>query len=399
MSMISYLLGVRHVGFAIWGDSHYYYAYTRSLVMDHDVNFINEATNPLYPFPNGLKVVPKTGYAASNFSPGPGLLWIPGFLLGQFVVWGLSWFGVDVLRDGYSLINQVSVGLSTVMMSLGGLFLIYLNLKHFFKHQVALVSVLVLFLTSQLFYYTTIDPLNSHSAELLFSSLALFLALKIYLNQLKGDRWYFLFGLVLGFLGIIRNQDILISALLLALVFFRKSKFFKLKQLLFVLVPLSLVVSIQVIFTWTIYHRFGSPYLINGASFSWLYPNLLDTLFSQGNGFFYFAPMGLIMVLGLIWWYLKAPRLNPAIKQIAGVSLGVFLSQLYVIASWPPEIIGGPYGSRMFIGTLPFLAFGLAWIVKQLKKQALGYKLVSVLVLGLLFGWNLYQIYLMLATW
>jgi len=405
LSTTTYLLGVKHVGFAIWGDSHYYYAYTRSIMMDHDINFTDEAKQKKYPFPNGLQIVKETGYAVSNFSPGVGFLWLPGFAVGQLLALVFNWLGWLVPLDGYSLVTQLTVGISTVAMSVTGLNLLFSSLKLLFNRLVAFITVLSLFLTTQIFYYTSIDPMNSHSAEFLFASLCLWLVLKIKLKQLVGQRWLVILGLSLGMLSIIRNQDFLIA---LAIVIFSLSDDFKFKKFFLFFkklwsigFPMIIVISTQLIFTWIIYHQFGSPYLINGASFDWLHPAILTTILSQGNGFFRYAPSGLVALIGLIGCYFTAKwSVNgQLVKQLSLLAFLVFMSQLYIIASWPAEIIGGPYGSRMFIGTLPFLSFGLAWWIQWLLEKKNRWRM-SVIVLTIsLFGWNLWQIYWMLVKW
>ena len=144
--------------------------------------------------------------------------------------------------------------------------------------------------------------------------------------------------------------------------------------------------SIQLATNWTLFHSWQSPYIINGQSLSWFSPDFIRVLFSQGNGLFRYAPLAAISVFGLLL-LLKVDR------GIASICLLVFFCQLYVIASWAPEIVGGPYGSRMFVGTLPFLGVGLAHILTTTK---LPWWLFAT---ALLFTWNLYQIGVMLIRW
>src|SRR5690242_6530102 len=64
-------------------DSPGYFAYVRSLVLDHDLDFANEWAHW------GLKPLPTTptGRMSNPYSIGPALIWMPFFLLAHVYVW------------------------------------------------------------------------------------------------------------------------------------------------------------------------------------------------------------------------------------------------------------------------------------------------------------------------
>ena len=79
------------LGFVPWvaSDGTGYYAYTRSLALDGDLDFANEYRE--MPFPHtplnpAQQVIAATGYSFNPFSIGPGLLWLPGFALAHLFV-------------------------------------------------------------------------------------------------------------------------------------------------------------------------------------------------------------------------------------------------------------------------------------------------------------------------
>lgn len=371
-----YLLGVLRVGSTVWGDSIYYYAYTHSLVMDGDISFANESVEPSLPFPNPPKVNPATGLVISNFSPGTGLLWIPAFVLGQLVT-----------GNSYSLITQAIVGLSAVGFGTLGVYFFALGLRLIFPQRAVVQTVISFLLASQLFYYLSLDPLNSHSVSFLFASLSFYTWVQIW--QAKAMIWKqaIALGVSLGTLALIRNQDVLTGVVLLGSLLFHIQPKVKILQHLFLAVLVAVTIgSIQLLTNWTLYHSWQSPYIINGQSLSWFSPDFIRVLFSQGNGFFRYAPLAMISFLGLL-------SFAKVQKKLAITCALVFLCQLYVIASWDPEIVGGPYGSRMFVGTLPFLGVGLAHLLTRSTQQ---WWLVCTAVL---FMWNLFQIWEMLARW
>lgn len=391
LSSFIYLLGVVKVGSAIWGDAHYYYAYTRSLVIDRNIDFINEAYRSDFGFPNPPQVSIITGKVENNFSPGAPILWIPGFVFGQIVVWLITMAGVLLSLDGYSFLTQSLLGVSTVGFSVGGLWLVWQVLRERFSEKIALFSVATLFFTTQLIYYTALDPLNSHSASFLVSALILWLVNKIYRRKNDPSELISL-GLSLGLLGLIRNQNILLAAPILIWLWIKTKELKnKLLSVSLVIFPLALLMSIQVATTHYLFGQFGSPYQLSGQRLSWFQPDFIRVLFSWGNGLFNYAPVALVSLFGLGWLVKKK-------EGLAKIALTFFLLELYLVASWVPEIVGGPYGSRMFTATLPWLSLGLAkvwqWGLLKNKRQKLFFLVVTLLTIH-----NAFRIFWMLRVW
>lgn len=194
-------------------------------------------------------------------------------------------------------------------------------------------------------------------------------------------------GASLGTLALIRNQDVLTGSILIGSLLVRISQKAHAVQRVSVILLVAIAIgSIQLATNWVLFRTWQSPYLLHGQTLSWLAPDFLRVLFSPGNGLFRYAPIAGLSLVGL-FAFVKTQ------KSLAICCTLVFFAQLYVIASWGPEIVGGPYGSRMFVGTLPFLGVGLAYLVTAIKQP---WWLIST---NILFFWNLYQIGAMLIRW
>ena len=232
---------------------------------------------------------------------------------------------------------------------------------------------------------------------------------------------------------LVRNQDVVI--LLPATVYFLISKsaglktsalMEKLNRVVLFWSSVFLVMSIQLFVTLDLYGKFGSPYIIGGEQLSWFRPDFIRVLFSFGNGLFTFAPILVVAVVGLVWVQnssfkdefrkkkIVASLIKKLMKLAESIMVGAkinnyqvyrylslialfsLLLQLYVVASWGREIIGGPYGSRMFISVLPHLVLGLAFILNKHKKRK-RFDLVIMAGLGFLFMNNLVQTAIMLV--
>lgn len=373
-SLLLYLLGILRVQSIFWGDSLYYYAYTRSIVIDQDIDFSNQAFHSELGFPNPAEVSPLTGRVTNKFSPGTALFWIPGMVLGQIVSYvGNLVVGSEVfIVDGTGKVPQFFVAITALLLSISGLWFTYKTLTEWFNKEIGVLSVGALFLNTPLFYYTAVDPVNSHSISFFLSSFLLYQFSRVLKTEISWQRVIPL-GVTAGFLILVRNQDVVIAAPVLCalLLIEKRSLLHKLNWATLFMGSAFLIFSVQIYTTISLFGILGSPYLIRGEKISWLQPDFFRVLFTLENGLFFFAPLLGIAVICLAYavqhWRKKVEKNK--IMPLFLVSLAVFLLQLYVVASWGAEIIGGPYGSRMFVSTLPFLSIGIGFLMRLLQKK------------------------------
>ncbi len=104
------------------GDGVGYYAYLRSTLIDHDLNFENDyfagnksfvmsrfdAQGHLLP-----ELYTKTGHVENHFTVGPAILWAPVLVTVHVAVLLLDGFGAHIAADGYSRPYLVAMGLTT----------------------------------------------------------------------------------------------------------------------------------------------------------------------------------------------------------------------------------------------------------------------------------------------
>jgi len=389
-SLLLYWMGVRHVGSILWGDTRYYYAYTKSLVMDRNITFSNEAYLPRVGFPNPPQVSPKTSLVTNKFSPGAPLLWIPGFLVGQGLTESVYFIGTNVRTDGYGNLTLFTTAAWAMTFSVLGMYVVFCTIRRRAGESLAWWSTAFIFLATQMLYYTAVDPLNSHSASFLFSAILLWATQK-YLLEKKSYSWIVLLGIVGGVLSMIRNQDAVL-VVPVGVLLLRQSGSLMKRILRGVALGFGWIsmMSIQALTTLILYGQLNSPYLIQGEKIMWLRPDFWRVLFTPQNGLLFFAPGIALAITGLIWKFSKSDALSR-------VCLAAFLLELYVIAAWSPEILGGPYGSRMFVSSLPWLAIGIASLFQIWKdKKVAGWKVGFIL--AILMVNNLLQTLYMLAT-
>lgn len=318
----------------VYGDGIYYYSWLRSAVIDHDFNFTNE-----YAHLGGGQPKTQLGFTGNKYSVGPAILWAPAFMMANQVVRG----------DGYTFPYELAVGITSVLSALFGLVLLWNLLQRYFSSTVSIMTIVAIAGASNLSFYGSIDAVNSHA--LTFFAATVFLSLILS----KTKRW-FAIGVALGLLGLIRTQDFLYGLLVLPMIV----KDYK--KILPVIVGLLITFLPQLIAWQLLYGKFWvSPYLTSNEGFNFLHPQILGVLFGISNGIFLWTPITIFGVAGFLTGRMRAIPFRMWM-------LGVFLLELYAVASWNTWWQGASFSGRMFVSSVPILSFGVASIFSWLTK-------------------------------
>ena len=179
------------IGFAPWvaSDGTGYYAYTRSLILDGDLNFGNEyrempfSHTPLNP---EQLVIAATGHYVNPYSIGPGLLWVPGFVLADlFVRYGPGGYWA---ADGYSLPYIALTLLTTALAGLGLLLTMQRICRRVVGPALAALATLAVFFGANPCYYTLREGSFAHGLSALAAALFVLAWLRLEERPTPG-RW------------------------------------------------------------------------------------------------------------------------------------------------------------------------------------------------------------------
>lgn len=331
----------------VYGDGVFYFSWLRSVVVDRDIDFSNE-----YAYFGVTQPKTPTGALGNKYTVGPAILWAPLYI----------WTHTVVGDDGYGLPYQLAVGYTSVVFTLFGLLLLYRLLKQRFSKWSSLFAVAGLAGATNLLFYGSLDPVNSHALS--FFAATLFLT---FITQAR--RNWLLIGASLGLLALFRLQDVLYTLLLSTHLRGVRAHLGGVRKTLpLVLLGFSGVFGWQLLAWQTLYGGIlTNPYFLSGEGFNFFHPQVLGILFSPTNGLFLWTPIAAIGFFGLIW------------KKYWSY-LAIFLIQLMIIASWSTWWQGASYSGRMFVSTLPLFAFGLAEIFSWLQKRVLLRHSIAILL-------------------
>lgn len=320
--LLAFTFHATYLGKTVYGDGIYYYSWLQSIAS------------------GGMQPPTVGGLTDNKYSIGPALLWSPSYLM---------------------VPHQLTVGFASVFYAITGLVLLYRLLAKAFSQTVSLLTILMIAFATNLFFYGSVDPVNSHALS--FFTVVLFLSFLF----AKQKSW-FTIGVTLGLVGTVRPQDMIVGLLA------RRVKW----------PPLLAGVVIgflpQIIAWQTLYKNpLAFPYLTAGEGFSLSPSNIFGVLFTPSNGLFLWTPVTLLGTIGL--WSRKKFLL-------------IFFLQLLIVGSWSTWWQGASYSGRMFVGMLPIIAFGVATVLTRMKI----YKSALFLLVGSLSSINTLLIVYFLAS-
>lgn len=333
----------------VYGDGIFYYSWVRSIVIDHDLNFANEYTY----FGVTAPITPNR--MLGNKHPiGAPLFWLPWYAQAHTVLRGA----------GFELSYQLLTGALSVLAAITGLILLYRLLTQYFSPTASILSVMSIAGASNLLFYGSIDPVNSHAIS--FFAATVFLSLLLSKNVTP-----FLTGCALGFCALVRPQDAVFG--LLVIPSLKSRGLLRLKYIAFLVLGTILVFAPQLLAWYALYGKaFMNPYLSGGESFTWWTPNFFNVLFSPTNGLFLWTPITLVALGGFLFW-------NDS-RRIW--FLAVFVAQVVIVGSWSTWWQGASYSGRMFVSLLPVLSFGMASLYKKLGMIGLTWQSILLTIIG-----------------
>ena len=395
------------------GDGVGYYAYARSLLIEHNLNFEKDWRHGNDSFvmgrldPNGQVVASeytRTGHINNHWTVGPSILWAPFLITTHLAVLICNLLGARIPADGFSLPYLITMALATTFYGFLGLCLSYRLAINYFDRHWAFIGTLGIWWASSLPVYMYFNPSWSHAHSAF--AVALFLW---YWQRTRGERtiqqWIVL-GLISGLMVDVyyANGVMLLVPLLEAVGAYREnwvsstlnfaaaSRLFArhvLYMCVFIIALLPTLISRDVIF--------GSP-LRTGYSaetFNWRAPALWNVMFSWDHGMVSWTPILILALLGLVLFCQRDPSFGAQL-------LTAFLAFYYVISIQPTWDGMSSFGSRYFVSLTPIFILGLAaffdglarhWQARPARILATCTTLFLILWnLGLIFQWGMHLI-------
>ena len=367
----------------IASDGKGYYAYLPAIFIYHDLgfNFIDEYEEKYFPGQEPVLFYMETEQGRVNkYYCGVALLMLPFFLIAHLLsIIG----GLDV--GGYSAIYQISIAIGTLFyLYLGLLFLSSFMKKLGLKKWAITISLLLIALATNLFYYSVIEVSMSHVYSF-FGVSAFMLATQYAMDQ---KRVTISMAISFGLILLIRPTNVL-AIFLLPFLAGSWTNFIGWIQAVFkhsskAIVPIILglsVIGIQLLL-YKIQTGNWIVFSYGGEGFDFTDPEFFNVLLSFRKGWLIYTPIAVVALFGLIRLFQR--------NLTMGLSVLAYLfASTYLISSWWDWAYGGSFGHRAFIDTYPIITVLLGFLLSTTTNWVMVG--VSVVSFGLFMPLNLFQ--------
>jgi hypothetical protein len=359
-------------------DGRGYYVYLPALFIDGGLDFSRQYAHHWGPDfrPDLLSNRTALGYPRNKYPPGLAFTLLPAFLGAHGLSHALYRLTGNPLLapDGYTLLYQVAnVGL---VMGLGWLSLLMtdrLLVGHFRcgPRRVA-AGVVAVWLGSPFAYYCFREPLMVHVVSGFWVMAGITLTRAI-LRRLEPP------SPVGGRLGLLaftvamsltcRPTDLFIGPFLVYLVLRLASARVPVGQMVCWLPGIlgGLTPLVAQAACWRAMTGRWLYYSYEGEGFDWLHPALVRTLFSSRHGLFFWSPLLLLSVGGLVWRAVRQRgRRDPLLVcyVLSGLCLWYFNS------AWHCWWFGDAFGGRAFVELSGLFVFGLVFLLEYTRTAA-----------------------------
>ncbi|WP_156039822.1 hypothetical protein [Aureispira sp. CCB-QB1] len=323
----------------------------------------------------------------NKYSMGPAILLSPFFLLGH-----LEAYYWQVPRDGFSYTYLFWMITGTIFYTSLALFLLRAVLLRYYKDVPVAITLLILGLGTNLFFYTVYEFLMSHAFSFFLFSLALFLAIK----WLERPTLLPLLALsfVAGMLAMTRLPNMIFF---LVLAFWNVCSIESLKNRLLLfkthwkalgigLLFFALPFVPQLLYWKTVVGFYlMNGYTTNGENFIFSQPHIFEILLGYRKGWLVYSPVLLLGFVGLLVLLKKH-------KNLFG-SLAIYIViNIYVVSCWWCWSYGGSFGMRALVEASVVLSIPLAALLQELSKSPLISHFLTIFITACL-CLNMFQSY------
>ncbi len=382
-----------------YGDSFGYYLYLPSAIIYNNLQTADQlpadSTIPVYVERN-LWILETTdiGHPVIQYTYGVAFTELPFFAIAH--LYETLWGGMP---NGFSNSYLVMIKLFMMVYAFLGLLVTYRVVRRYFPPLYALLSVILIYLGTNLFWFSVQQSGMSHTV--LFFLYALLMWLTIKFHERPKISTAIGLGLLVGFIIITRPTDIVCVFIPLLYNVFsiqsfkEKVAFVKANTLKIVILCLVTVLpAIPQLLYWKlvsgkyIYYSYGSQ------QFDWKNPKIIEGIFGFQNGWLPYAPIMLFAIGGFFFW--------KRYKEWAAGILFILPLYIYIIYSWYCFNYINGLGSRPMLHVYPLLALPLAafiqWVAGKRNYLKWGFAFICLFFIAVNYSFSMLQAKRMLVS-
>jgi hypothetical protein len=376
-----------------------YFSYLRSLWFDHDVSFENEyqyfydhqiAQSPDF-HQTFLELRTPAGRRINYGTIGSAILWAPFYAAGDAVARVARAAGRDVAVNGYSqpYVSAVAYGsafygFATIVLGIGA--------ARRLVGAKALGSGLVVWAGTPILFYMYIAPPFSHACSAF--AVALFVTIWLHVRETWTARGAALLGVSGALVAMVREQDVLFTVapaldFLLTLSASTAAGYPLGERLRRALAPAAAGCGafaagyVPQLLAYQALNGRPRPSELVTRKMTWTAPHALQVLASPEHGFFFWTPLAVISIAGLV---VLSTRGDGAGRRVGACLLLMIALQVYVSGAVESWTVAGAFGQRRFVSITMLLVVGLAAIRAAATRRTLQLALHAAIAVAV--WWN-----------
>jgi Dolichyl-phosphate-mannose-protein mannosyltransferase len=413
--LLLFLVSLPLVNPWVRGDGVGYYAYIRSMLVEHKLDFQNDWRHANLGFTLGkvhengevdAAQFTPTDHLGNHFSVGPSILWAPFLVPVHLAMLALHKIGANVRPDGYSRPYIVTMALTTALYGFLGLWLSFRLACRYVEERWALLATLAIWFASSLPVYMYFNPSWSHAQSVFM--VAVFLWYWHATREARTLRQWIILGLISGLMLDVyyANIAVLVVPLFESLEQYwrswrREGHDWQATRSLFIANIIYCFATVVAFLPTLVTRRiiYGRPleFGYGGTDvWKWKSPHLGSVLFSSDHGLLAWTPILIPAAVGLFLLFKRE-------RKLATYLIAAVLSFYYLIAIDPCWDGLSSFGNRKFISLVPLFVLGLAvsfgefaGLLKKSKQAlAIAASVTTILViwnLGFIFQWGVHLI-------
>lgn len=387
-------------------DAEGYWVYLPSLVLDHNLTLTRHIAfhATVHPIdPGDFEVTPRG--LQNRWTVGIALTLLPAFVAAHgvsLVVW--HWTGAAIFApNGYSLVYQLFGLVTVILISWGAMLAIDGVLRRHFHLGGAAIGagVIACAVGSNWAYYIFREPFMSHGigAAWVIFTIALAERVTSAARERRVVRWQgaaLVFTLSMALACRYTNVVMLPLAIWTILVVIQSGVMMRWLAQLPLLISAAFPLVIHFLTLREMRTRKGFHAGLTGyknyEGFRWSHPVLLQTLFSDFHGLFFWSPVLLLAVFGFAWFFARRGGRFDGLL----VSLLISLAALwYLNSAWYAWTFGKSFGARAFVDLIGVFVIGAALAFESLGPNPARWprRVLVPIAIAILFNWILLALF------
>ncbi|MDY0015056.1 MAG: hypothetical protein RBS13_02495 [Bacteroidales bacterium] len=267
--------------------------------------------------------------------------------------------------NGFTQPYALALIISAMFYVFLGMFFLRKLLLSYYNDLITGITLLMIGLSTNLFWYTTAEAPMSHSYSFALFCLFIYFTDKWHKNQ--NVKYAIFLGFSFGLLSLIRptNAIIVFVFLLYGITnkknIIYKAKLFlsKYKSIIIILIAKFLIWIPQFLYWKSITGHFLFYSYANNEKFFFNDPKIIQVLFSFRKGWLIYTPSMIFALIGMFW-------LRKYNKQYLWGIVIFLIVNIYIVSSWWCWWFGGGFGMRAFVESYALLSIPLAAYLSQI---------------------------------